>query len=91
MKTKIIQHSKKLATTAMVCYFALCFMCVFFISFMYLEEPQLNAIVSIHAAAATLCGVIVTGYMGNSSIEKYTNRKYNYSEALGLCAESENG
>ena len=88
---KYIQHSKKITTVAMVLYFILCFVCVFLITLVYLENHQLQAIVSIHGAAATLCGVIVTGYMGNSGLEKYTTRKYNYKVAIDSEPEVENG
>ena len=77
---KYVQHSKKLATAALVLYFLVCAGCITLVAQLKLNSYELEAISNFHSSTATLCGVIITAYMGNSSIEKYSNQKYKYQK-----------
>lgn len=93
MKEKYTQYSKKLTSYTMVAFFTICILCLGAIVFFEMEKPKLDAIVTTLNAAATLSGVVATGYMGNSSLEKYSTRRYQYNEMLSSSKmdDSENG
>lgn len=84
---KYIQHSKKLATAALCLYFIVCVGCIVQVAQLKQNSFELEAISNFHGSTATLCGVIITAYMGNSSIEKYSNLKYKYQKT----STTENG
>ena len=86
---KYIQYSKKLATAALVLYFVVCAICQLLVSQLKQNSYEQEAVVSFHGATATLCGVIITAYMGNSSIEKYGNQKFKYQKLTTTENETE--
>lgn len=85
---KYIQHSKKLATATLVSYFVLSFIGLVLLVLPGLDQARLETQVSVHGATTTLCGVVITGYMGNSSLEKYSSYKF---KKEGPTTESETG
>lgn len=86
---KYIQHSKKLATFALAIYFTVCVGCITQVAQLKLNSYEIDAMVSFHNSTATLCGVVITAYMGNSSIEKYGNQKYKYQKLTTTENETE--
>ena len=81
MRTKLLQHSKRLTVIAFVAYGCIALLSMAAICILGLDAEQITAIVSIYNGAMTLCGVVITGYMGNSGIEKYSAYKYRLEEA----------
>lgn len=88
MRTKLLQHSKRLTVIAFVVYGCIALLSIVAICLLPLESEQITAIVSIYNGAMTLCGVVITGYMGNSGIEKYSAYKYRLEEANGNTIEN---
>lgn len=90
MKNKILQHSKKLTLLAFAMYAVVSILTMAAVCFLYLPVEYLDALVSIHGGMATLCGVVITGYLGNSSVEKYSLAKYQFATTENA-NEEENG
>lgn len=72
-------------------YAVVCVLTMAAVCFLYLPVEYLDALVSIHGGMATLCGVVITGYLGNSSVEKYSWAKYQYEGFNNKKVEDENG
>lgn len=91
--TKYMQYSKKLTTAALVLYFITTIICIAQVAFLNMSASKQETIASFHGAAATQCGVAITGYMGNSGIEKYSNSRYQYQKLTTMesAPEVENG
>lgn len=53
--------------------------------------PEIAATIShLYSAYITVMGITIGAYQGNSSLEKWTKAKYNFSEALKENQEEEN-
>lgn len=76
MMKKYVQHSKKLATATQAAYFVLSFISLILLILPNLDQAKLETQANVHGATTTLCGVVITGYMGNSSLEKYSSYKF---------------
>ena len=77
-----MQHSKKLANWGLLQWIVVVLAVVaalFFADWTTAETEVLNGAVT---WSATLAGVVCTGYMGNSSVEKFADRKYAITETL---------
>lgn len=74
--TKYIQHSKKLANWGQVQWIIIVFAVLLIQLIHPIEDNVVPIVEKIIVWSATLAGVTITGYMGNSSIEKYAERKF---------------
>lgn len=89
VKTEYIQHSKKLAISGIVQWIFIVTFVLLIVILADLNMQETDVINSIVTWSATLAGVIVTGYMGNSSIEKYANRKFTLAKSITADEETE--
>lgn len=89
LKTEYIQHSKKLAISGIVQWVFIVALVLLIIILADLNAQEADVINSIVTWSATLAGVIVTGYMGNSSIEKYANKKFALAKSIDANEETE--
>lgn len=89
LKTEYIQHSKKLAISGIVQWVFVVALVLLIIILADLNVQEADVINGIVTWSATLAGVIVTGYMGNSSIEKYANRKFMLAKSIDANEETE--
>lgn len=89
LKTEYIQHSKKLAISGIVQWVFIVIFVLLIVILADLNVQEADVINSIVTWSATLAGVIVTGYMGNSSIEKYANRKFTLAKSIDVNEETE--
>ena len=74
--TKYVQHSKKLANWGQLQWVIIIAAILIFLSVYPVEDNAVSIFEKIIVWSATLAGITVTGYMGNSSIEKYAEKKY---------------
>lgn len=77
-----VQHSKKLSGWALLQWVVITLVVIaalFFADWTAAETEVLGGIVT---WSATLAAVVVTGYMGNSSIEKYADRKFAIEQTI---------
>ena len=74
--TKYIQHSKKLANWGQLQWVIIIAAILIILSVHPIEDNTVSIIEKIVVWSATLAGVTVTGYMGNSSVEKYAEKKF---------------
>ena len=89
LKTEYTQYSKKLAISGIVQWVFIVAFVLLIIILADLNTQEADVINSIVTWSATLAGVIVTGYMGNSSIEKYANRKFTLAKSITADEETE--
>ena len=83
-----IQFSKRVTRWGMIMIGALIVMCLAIVALCDLPQYSINAVVSLYTSFATVLGVMVGAYQGNSSLEKWTKAKYQYDEMLGDRGES---
>lgn len=87
-----VQRSKVLATWSLIIFGSLGVLSLVVLTFFQQDSNSIDGIKNTVSAAATLAGVTITGYMGNSGLEKYTNRKFQMEELLTnskTCSKSE--
>lgn len=75
MKT-YTQHSKKLAVWSLTQWIAVVACIVFIVWFADTSPAETDLLASVVTWSATLAGVVVSGYMGNSAAEKYATHKF---------------
>ena len=73
---KYVQHSKKLANWGQLQWVIIIAAILIILSVHPIEDNTVSIIEKIVVWSATLAGVTVTGYMGNSSVEKYAEKKF---------------
>lgn len=73
---KYVQHSKKLANWGLLQWIIIISAILIILSVHPIEDNTVSIIEKIVVWSATLAGVTVTGYMGNSSVEKYAEKKF---------------
>ena len=71
-----VQHSKKLANCGLIQWAVIVVIILVVITIFPIDENAASIIEKIVVWSATLAGVTITGYMGNSGIEKYADRKF---------------
>lgn len=76
LATKYVQHSKKLANWGQLQWVIIIAAILIILTVHPVEDNTVSIIEKIVVWSATLAGVTVTGYMGNSSVEKYADRKF---------------
>ena len=77
-----VQHSKKLANWSLIQWVVIALVVVaalFFADWTTAETEVLSGVVT---WSATLASIVATGYMGNSSVEKYAERKFSVEKTL---------
>lgn len=71
-----VQHSKKLANWSLIQWVLIAIIVVAALFFADWTDAETDVLSGVVTWSATLAGIVVTGYMGNSSIEKYADRKF---------------
>lgn len=77
-----MQHSKKLANWGLLQWVVVVLVVVAALFFADWTEAETEVLSGAVTWSATLAGIVCTGYMGNSSIEKYADRKYAITETV---------
>lgn len=84
-----IQHSKKLANWGQI-QWVMIVIIVLIIQFIHpIEENTASIIDTVIIWSATLAGITITGYMGNSSVEKYAEKKFSLTNLTSESDEQE--
>lgn len=76
LENKHVQHSKKLAVWSLIQWAVIVFCVLGVMVFSYVEEQDAEVLMEIISWSATLAAIVVSGYMGNSSVEKYVSKKF---------------
>lgn len=82
LNTNYVQHSKKLSNWALLQWIIITLVVVAALFFADWTEAETEVLGGVITWSATLASIVVTGYMGNSSVEKYAERKYAIEETL---------
>lgn len=77
-----VQRSKQLATWSQMIFGVVVILALAIFAFLQLDKEAIEGVKTIATSTASLTGVVVTGYMGNSGLEKYTERKCKMEEML---------
>lgn len=77
-----IQHSKKIATWSLIQWVVIALAVTAVLFFADWTEPEAEVLGSVITWSATLAGIAVTAYMGNSAIEKYSNSKFSITGTI---------
>lgn len=80
--TWYVQHSKKLSNWALIQWVVITLVVIAALFFADWTEAETEVLGGVVTWSATLAAVCVTGYMGNSSIEKYADRKFSIIETI---------
>lgn len=75
-KTFFVQHSKKLSTWGLLQFIIITCVVGAVVYFSEISAVEANVLTCIVTSSATLAGVAITGYMGNSAAEKYSTQKF---------------
>lgn len=81
-KLDYIQYSKKITKWGIILVTAVLCICLASISFCGLPSEAITAITTLYTAYVTIMGVTIGAYQGNSSVEKWSKARYQYTEAL---------
>lgn len=77
-----IQYSKRFTKWGMIMIGVVMILCLGIIAFCNLPQYSIQSIVSLYSAFATVLGITIGAYQGNSSLEKWTRAKYQYEELM---------
>ncbi len=77
-----IQYSKRFTKWGMILIGAVMVICLGIIAFCGLPQYSVQSIVSLYSSFATVLGITIGAYQGNSSLEKWTRAKYQYDELM---------
>lgn len=77
-----IQFSKRVTRWGMILVSLGLLFCLAAVSFCNLSQPGVNIIGKIYGSYITIMGITIGAYQGNSSLEKWTKAKYQYTEAV---------
>ena len=77
-----IQYQKRFTKWGMIIIGVVMILCLGIIAFCNLPQYSIQSIVSLYSAFATVLGVTIGAYQGNSSLEKWTRAKYQYEELM---------
>ena len=75
-KAYYVQHSKKIATWGLIQFVAIVSAIMIILCFADISSVECDILTCIVTSSATLSGVAITGYMGNSAAEKYSAQKF---------------
>lgn len=85
-----IQFSKKVTRWGIILVSCALIICLGIIA-IFSVDPEIAATVShLYSAYITIMGITIGAYQGNSSLEKWTKARYNFSEALNSIEKDEN-
>ena len=77
-----IQFSKRVTRWGIILVSIAFVLCLAVIAFRGLQQYAISAIGSLYTAYVTIIGITIGAYQGNSSLEKWTKAKYQYSSVL---------
>lgn len=77
-----IQYSKRFTKWGMIMIGVVMILCLAIIAFCNLPQYSIQSIVSLYGSFATVLGITIGAYQGNSSLEKWTRAKYQYDELM---------
>ena len=87
--TEYIQFSKRVTKWGMFLVSLLLLFCIAAISFFNLSIEAVAVIGKLYASYITIMGITIGAYQGNSSLEKWTKARYQYTETLKESSEKE--
>ncbi len=76
MEKEYIQYSKKVTKWGMTLVGILAAACLALVAFRDMPAYRVSAVVDLYTGFATVLGVTIGAYQGNSSIEKWTRARY---------------
>lgn len=82
MNKDYVQYQKRLTKWAMILITFVMIACLTVVAFCDLPERNVAAVVQLFTAFATVFGVTIGAYQGNSTLEKYSRAKYQYESML---------
>lgn len=82
LRAGFIQHSKKLSIWGLAQWLLICAALLLISIFCPVNDIILPMYKDIISGSATLAGVIITGYMGNSALEKFAEHKYKMTDLM---------
>ena len=77
-----IQFSKRVTRWGLILISVTIAVCLLIVALCDLPQYSINAVVSLYTSFATVLGVTVGAYQGNSSLEKWTRAKYQYDDLI---------
>lgn len=77
-----VQHSKKLSNWGLLQWVVIVLVVVAALYFAEWTEAETEVLGGVITWSATLAAIVVSGYMGNSSIEKYAERKFSIEKTI---------
>lgn len=80
--TDYIQFSKRVTRWGMILVSVSLLLCLIVISFFHPSQGAVNIIGKLYGSYITIIGVIIGAYQGNSSLEKWTKAKYQFSQII---------
>ena len=80
--TWYVQHSKKLSGWALLQWVVITLVVIAALFFADWTEAEAEVLSGVVTWSATLAAIVVSGYMGNSSIEKYADRKFAIEQTI---------
>lgn len=87
--TEYIQFSKRVTKWGMILVSLLLLFCIAAISFFNLSIEVAATIGKLYTSYITIMGITIGAYQGNSSIEKWTKARYQYTETLNEPSKTE--
>lgn len=80
--TEYIQFSKRVTKWGIILVTCILIICLCIIA-IFNVVPEIAATIShLYSAYITIMGVTIGAYQGNSSLEKWTNARYNFSATI---------
>lgn len=77
-----VQFSKRVTRWGLILISTILVACLTIVAVCDLPQYSISAIVSLYTSFATVLGVTVGAYQGNSSLEKWTRAKYNLENLM---------
>ena len=77
-----VQHSKKLSNWALIQWVVITLVVVAALFFADWTDAETEVLGGVVTWSATQASIVCTGYMGNSSVEKYAERKFAIEDTL---------
>lgn len=88
--TEYIQFSKRITRWGIILVTCILIICLSMIAFLNTTPEIIATISHLYSAYITVIGITIGAYQGNSSLEKWTKARYNFSEALNNIEKNEN-
>lgn len=84
-----IQFSKRVTRWGITLVSIMFIFCVSSITFMSLSATAIQAIGTLYTSYVAIMGITIGAYQGNSSVEKWSKARYDYSQVLENISNNE--